>query len=97
MTNGDSMRLDKYLKLCRIIKRRVVSKDIISFGQVLLNGRVAKPASQVNIGDTIILSLGNKKITIQVLSIDPHFTSKDAVISLYRILKEEVISSDSQT
>ncbi len=88
------MRLDKYLKVCRIIKRRVISKDIISFGQVLLNGRKAKPASTVNVNDEITLFLGNKKITIQVLSVDSKINSKDAVTSLYKIIKEEVITSN---
>ena len=52
---GDIMRLDKYLKVCRIIKRRSVSKDIISFGQVNLNNRKSKPSSEVKIGDKISL------------------------------------------
>ena len=54
------MRLDKYLKVCRIIKRRSVSKDIISFGQVNLNNRKSKPSSEVKIGDKISLNLGNR-------------------------------------
>ena len=64
------MRLDKYLKVCRIIKRRSVSKDIISFGQVNLNNRKSKPSSEVKIGDKISLTLGNRLITIEVISLN---------------------------
>ena len=84
------MRLDKYLKICRIIKRRTVSKDIISFGQVSLNDRKAKPATNVNIGDHITLNLGNKLITIEVLSINDK-VKKDEALSLYKIIEEKEI------
>lgn len=88
---GDVMRLDKYLKICRIIKRRTISKDIITFGQVSINNRKAKPASNVKIGDTIALSLGNKLITIQVLSVNDK-VKKDEVLELYKIIDEKEIN-----
>lgn len=85
------MRLDKYLKICRIIKRRTVSKDIISFGQVSLNNRKAKPATNVNVGDKITLILGNRQITIEVLSINEK-VKKDEALSLYKIIEEKEIN-----
>ena len=87
------MRLDKYLKTCRIIKRRTVSKDIISLGHVLLNGRVAKPASNVKVGDVITLYLGDKKVTIRVLNI-LNTTKKEDALSLYEIINEEKIENE---
>ena len=64
------MRIDKFLKVSRIIKRRSVSKDIVSFGQVKINNRVAKPSTSIKIGDIVELSLGSKIITIEIMSID---------------------------
>lgn len=84
------MRLDKYLKVCRIIKRRSVSKDIISFGQVNLNNRKSKPSSEVKIGDKITLTLGNRLITIEVLSLNEK-VKKEEAISLYKIIDEKEI------
>lgn len=84
------MRLDKYLKFSRIIKRRTVSKDIISFGQVSLNNKKSKPSSEVKIGDKITLILGEKQITIEVLSINDKVKKEDA-FSLYKIIEEKDI------
>lgn len=84
------MRLDKYLKVCRIIKRRTVSKDIINFGQVSINNRKAKPASNVDIGDMISLQLGNRIITIEVLSLNEK-VKKEEALSLYKIIDEKEI------
>jgi ribosomal 50S subunit-recycling heat shock protein len=84
------MRLDKFLKVCRIIKRRTVSKDIISFGQVLLNNKKAKPSSEVKINDLITLYLGNREITIQVLSLNDKLRKEEA-ITLYKIIEEKEI------
>ena len=84
------MRLDKYLKVARIIKRRTVSKDIISFGQVSINNKKAKPSSEVKIGDFITLQLGNRLITIEVLSINDKIKKEEA-LNLYKIIDEKEI------
>ena len=84
------MRLDKYLKVSRIIKRRSVSKDIISFGQVNLNNRKSKPSSEVKIGDKISLTLGNRLITVEVISLNEKVRKEEA-ISLYKIIDEKEI------
>lgn len=84
------MRLDKYLKVARIIKRRTVSKDIISFGQVSINNKKSKPSSEVKIGDLISLQLGNRLITIEVLSINEKIKKEEA-LSLYKIIEEKEI------
>ena len=84
------MRLDKFLKVSRIIKRRTVSKDIISFGQVSINNKKSKPSTNVDVGDFITLQLGNKLITIEVLSINEK-VKKDEALSLYKIIDEKDI------
>lgn len=90
------MRLDKYLKICRIIKRRTVSKDIILFGQVSINNHKAKPASNVNIGDQITLQLANKEITIEVISINEK-VKKEETTTLYKIISQKDIKPTSES
>ena len=90
------MRLDKYLKVARIIKRRTVSKDIISFGQVSINNKKSKPSSEVKIGDLITLQLGNRLITIEVLSINEKI-KKDEALSLYKIVSEKEIITPNES
>lgn len=90
------MRLDKYLKVARIIKRRTISKDIISFGQVSINNKKSKPSSEVKIGDFITLQLGNRLITIEVLSINEKIR-KDEALSLYKIIEEKEIITPNES
>lgn len=59
------MRLDKYLKVSRIIKRRIVAKEQIDNGNVLLNSKVAKASSEVKVGDSIVLSKTNKTYRVK--------------------------------
>ncbi|AKI97209.1 tRNA synthetase RNA-binding protein [Kosmotoga pacifica] len=61
------MRLDKFLKLNRIIKRRTLAKDAIEKGFVLKNGRPAKPASEINPGDEIQIDFANRVLVIRVM------------------------------
>ena len=70
------MRLDKYLKVSRIIKRRTVAKEAVDKGFVLLNSKVAKAASEVNVGDTITLVKLNK--SYKVVNIYPNATEEKA-------------------
>ena len=58
----ESMRLDKYLKVSRIIKRRTVAKDACDKGIVTINGKVAKSSSEVKIGDVLEITFGEKKM-----------------------------------
>lgn len=70
------MRLDKYLKVSRIIKRRTLAKEQIEKGNVLLNGKVAKASSEVDVNDLITLSKINK--SYKVLLILPNATEEKA-------------------
>ncbi len=82
------MRLDKYLKMSRIIKRRTIAKGISDLGFVLINGKEGKPSSNVKIGDILTLTLGERKLTIEVLE-TTFTTKKEDAKESYRILKEE--------
>ena len=84
------MRIDKYLKLTRLIKRRTVAKELLDRGMFLINDRVAKPSSEVNVGDVIFLPLGRHKLTVRVLKIVDHAT-KDTAHDLYEVVKDEIV------
>ena len=67
------MRLDKYLKLSRLIKRRTVANEVADAGRILINGKVAKASQAVNAGDIIEVTFGNRPIKVRVLSdVAPH-------------------------
>ncbi|MGP1413755.1 MAG: RNA-binding S4 domain-containing protein [Bacillales bacterium] len=84
------MRIDKYLKLTRLIKRRTIAKELLDRDIFLINNKVAKPSSNVKVGDIIVLVLGNKKLTIEVLS-TPQYVKKEDSNNLYNLIKEEKI------
>ncbi len=79
------MRLDKYLKVSRLIKRRTVANEACENGKIVLNGRVAKPAADVKEGDVIELTLGDKVIKVRVLKISEHVMKSDAV-DMYEVI-----------
>jgi ribosomal 50S subunit-recycling heat shock protein len=77
------MRIDKYLQVSRIIKRRAVAKEATEGGRVAVNGRVVKASYEVKIGDQITVRFGDQTITVEVVDIRDHVPAKDAA-SLYR-------------
>lgn len=79
------MRLDKYLKLTRIIKRREVANVLIKEGSILVNDNKVKPSYSVKIGDKIHLKLGNRKIDIEIIAIKDIVSKKDST-DLYNII-----------
>ncbi|MBR2477186.1 MAG: RNA-binding S4 domain-containing protein [Clostridia bacterium] len=79
------MRLDKYLKVSRLIKRRTVANEACENGKIALNGRVAKPAADVKEGDIIELTLGDKVIRVRVVKITEHVMKSDAV-DMYEVI-----------
>ena len=81
------MRLDKYLKVSRLIKRRTVANDACGADRVTVNGKEAKPAHQIKVGDVIGLSLGARTLRVEVLAVPEHTTKADAAL-LYRELPE---------
>ncbi|CAM3098976.1 RNA-binding S4 domain-containing protein [Paenibacillus sediminis] len=88
------MRLDKFLKVSRLIKRRTVAKDVSDQGRVLINGREAKPSSTVKVGDEITVQFGQKLVTVRVERL-AESTKKEEASSLYTLVKEEPILKDN--
>ncbi|MDR0916117.1 MAG: RNA-binding S4 domain-containing protein [Oscillospiraceae bacterium] len=76
------MRIDKYLKVSRLIKRRTVAQEACDGGRVTVNGRVAKPSSEVKVGDTIEVRFGAKYLRVTVTSVDEK-TRPDAAAAMY--------------
>lgn len=76
------MRLDKYLKISRIIKRRSVANEACDAGRVLVNDVIAKASIKVKVGDTIQVNFGNNSIKVRVLMIKDT-TKKDEAVLLY--------------
>lgn len=87
------MRLDKYLKVSRIIKRRTLAKDVCDQGRVSINGHQAKASSEVKIGDLITLRLGQKELTAKVLDVKENPRKEEADL-LYEIVSEKRIETN---
>lgn len=79
----DTIRLDKFLKISRIIKRRSVANDACSTGHVTVNGREAKPGTDVKVGDILGIRFGEKYSEFEILSIAEHAAKQDAAM-MYR-------------
>jgi len=79
------MRLDKYLKVSRLIKRRTVANEACDAGRVLINGNVAKAGTNVKIGDKITIQFGNKDVNVEVVSV-AETVKKDEAKELYKYL-----------
>ena len=77
------MRLDKYLKVSRIIKRRTVANEACDAGKVLVNGKVARASTKINEGDRIDLTLGERTVSVEVVSVKETVRKEDAV-TLYK-------------
>ncbi len=82
------MRLDKYLKVSRIIKRRTVASEAASAGRISVNGRVAKPSSEVKPGDVIDILMGGKHILFRVDDVR-EVVRKDDADTMYTVLSGE--------
>ncbi len=87
------MRLDKFLKVSRIIKRRTASKEFTQGERALVNGRVAKPSTKVKAGDILELTFGNKIIQIKINQI-LNSTKKEDSETMYEILSETKIERE---
>lgn len=81
------MRLDKYLKVARIMKRRTVAHDASAGQKILVNERVAKPATAVASGDLIRINYGNRSVLVKVLATPEHPKAADG--ELYEIIEEK--------
>jgi len=79
------MRLDKYLKVSRLIKRRTVAAEACDGGRVSVNGKAAKPSHDLKEGDVIEISFGEKKVKVKVTEVKEH-VKKEAASDMYEVL-----------
>ena len=82
------MRLDKYLKVSRLIKRRTVANEVADAGRILINGKIAKPSSEVKEGDVLEIRFGEKVARLRVLSVAETVRKNDAA-AMYEMLEGE--------
>ena len=90
------MRIDKWLKVSRIMKRRTISKELAKNQRVEINGKQVKPAHEVKTGDEVSVQFGSRKITVRVLSTEEVKRKKEAS-EMYEILKEERVALPEET
>ncbi|APC46761.1 RNA-binding S4 domain-containing protein [Virgibacillus halodenitrificans] len=82
------MRLDKFLKISRLIKRRTLAKEVADQGRITINGNQAKASSTVAVGDELMIKFGQKLVTIEVTALR-ETVKKDEAETLYKVIKEE--------
>lgn len=82
------MRLDKYLKISRIIKRRTVAKEACEGGRVSINGKVAKPGTEVKEGDIIEIQYASRVLRAKIINMAQHVT-KESAQEMYEIITGE--------
>ena len=82
------MRLDKYLKVSRIIKRRTVANEACDAGRVVVNGKIARASYDVKVNDVIELTLGARTVKDRVVSVN-EYAKKDEATMMYEIIEEK--------
>ncbi|WP_416148124.1 RNA-binding S4 domain-containing protein [Salipaludibacillus sp. HK11] len=87
------MRLDKYLKVSRLIKRRTMAKAVADQGRVKINGQKAKAGTEVKLGDELDVLFGQKHVNLRIDRIEEKAKKEDAA-TFYTILSEEKINND---
>lgn len=87
------MRLDKFLKASRLIKRRTVAKEVADQGRILMNGTKAKASTEVKIGDELQIRFGQKLVTVVVADLKEN-PRKEEAAQLYTVKSEEKIKED---
>ena len=80
------MRLDKFLKVSRLIKRRTVANEVSDTGRVLVNGNVAKPAKQLKVGDIIRIEYASRALEVKILIVPTGNVSVQEASTLYEII-----------
>lgn len=84
---GDQiMRLDKYLKVTRLIKRRTVANEACDAGRIFVNGKAARASYDVKIGDEIEINMGQKPLKVKVLNVSEYATKENAAEN-YRVIE----------
>ena len=86
------MRIDKYLKVSRIIKRRTLAKEVTNEERILVNDKQVKPSYNVKIGDIITILFGNKEVKVKVLNTNEYAIKADASL-MYELISEKIIQN----
>ncbi len=81
------MRVDKFLKVSRILKRRTVSKELADHDRIVVNGKIAKPSTKIKVNDLIEVTFGQRVIKVRVLQIVDHTKKEDAAM-MYEVVEE---------
>ena len=89
------MRVDKYLKVSRLIKRRTIAKEVCDRGMVSINGRAAKAGADVKPGDIIEISLGRRRLRVEVCVLAESMPAK-LVSQMYKVLEDRKIGSEQE-
>jgi len=87
------MRLDKYLKVSRLVKRRTVAAELCQGGHVKINGSIAKPSTEVRPGNTIEIRFGNRVLTAKILQVPEKAVPAQLADTLYELISERTIES----
>ncbi|KQL51588.1 hypothetical protein AN964_20630 [Heyndrickxia shackletonii] len=87
------MRLDKFLKVSRLIKRRTLAKEVADQGRITINGQQAKASSNVKIGDELVVRFGQRLVTVKVENLQENTRKEDAA-GMYSVLKDERINQE---
>lgn len=89
-----AMRLDKFLKVSRLIKRRTLAKEVCDQGRITINGQVAKAGSVVKAGDQLVIRFGQKLVTVQIDAVRD-VVRKEEAGTMYTIISEDPVSSNN--
>lgn len=82
------MRLDKFLKVSRLIRRRTLAKQVADQGRIQINGQVAKAGTRLVVGDEVKIQFGQTLLTVEIIDLKDHVRREEAE-QLYRVIKEE--------
>jgi ribosomal 50S subunit-recycling heat shock protein len=87
------MRLDKFLKVSRLIKRRTLAKEVADQGRIMINGQPAKASSAVKVGDELTVRFGQKVVTVKINELK-ETTKKEDAAEMYSVVKEEKVEAE---
>lgn len=87
------MRLDKFLKVSRIIKRRTVANDVCTLGRVSVNGKAAKPSVRLKVGDVVTIVFGNGSVSFKVLKL-AETVRKENASEMYEIIEDNGLAGE---
>ena len=89
------MRIDKFLKVSRILKRRTVSKELPLNQRIEINGKVVKPSHEVLVGDIVVVTFGSRKMEVRVLSIQ-EVKRKQEASDMYEIVSQSFVEKEER-